>query len=142
MACWLALALCAALPGIAGAQISSAEDQYVEHIPDPRGDRPTNDDDASEGAPAASLPPRARAALARAGEPGEAALRAAQRSAPRAEAAPVRIEDAGEGTPPIAGIVDALLGDEEGMGVFLAGLMLASLLAAIAFAAQRRGAHR
>lgn len=149
LACWLALGLCLALPALGQAQNSSAEDQYVEHIPDARGDRPTNDDSDSEsqaappGSPGSRLPQRVVTALSRSGETGEAALNAAQRSAPPADVADAAgIAEAGEGAAPIAGIVEGLLGDEDGMGVFLIGLMIAALLAAITYAAQRRAASR
>jgi hypothetical protein len=113
----------------------SAEDQYCETPPDPTGNG-TPVRDLGEGDP--SVVPAATAALmSELGDSGADALRAAQRTAPPGEAASASDEDGGS---VISGLVGSLSGSN-GIGLLLPLLMIASLVAAIAYVIAARRSH-
>lgn len=111
----------------------AADDMYIETPPDPTGDgEPTRD--LGSGDP--NVVPAATAdALEGMGESGQAALRAAQRTAPRIPvgATPAEPQDGSA----LGGLISPLLGSGS-MGLVLPLILLGALVAAILFAARRR----
>lgn len=130
-----ALGALAFAPQASLAQISSAEDQYVPHVPKGGGNEPTHELD-----PGDDPPPEYAQELAERGELGEAAAESARRTGP----APSEIQQgrgaevAGNGLSPIAGLIEGLLGSKGGMGALLPVLLIVSLLGAGGYAVARR----
>lgn len=122
-------------PQAALAQISSAEDQYVPHVPKGGGNEPTHELEPGDGPP-----PEFAQELAERGELGEAAAESARRTGPgQSEIQQGRgAEVAGNGLSPIAGLIEGLVGGKGGMGALLPVLLIAGLLGAGGYAVARR----
>jgi hypothetical protein len=117
---------------------NSGIDEYVESIPDARGNRPTERIPSKGGAD--RLDPRARRALLARGPEGEAAANLAGATAPakrRSASNDANGED--HGSEPVSELRRAVTGSAEGgMGIALPIVLVLTLLLALLLALARR----
>ena len=128
-------------PGNAGV------DEYLETIPDPRGNRPSGAARRGGGRRGAVVDSRTRSRLRAMGEDGEAAAALADSTAPAANRPPVPrggvpaadLSRAGEGTGPLGSVTSRALGsDASGMGALLPALLAVTFAGAMAVLLLRR----
>jgi hypothetical protein len=138
----LAAALALAAPA-AGQEIpggdASAFDQYVENVPDPRGDEPSRDNNAGLNNGEA-LPDNAEQALNELGQVGEETAALAQSSGPKRAklAGDARGVDR-DGDGGIGGVIDQVFSpNAAGVGFILPLILIGVLVAGLAYAVNRR----
>lgn len=139
----IAAALVAGVPAASAlAQGNSAVDEYTETIPGGGGDNASGSDDGGGGSP---LPEDVAADFGAAGAEGTDAARVAEATGPdKGNANQSGPNDSAGGSNAdagVPGVVTEVLGSDSdsGMGILLPIVLGATLLAAIAFLAARRG---